>query len=130
MRSAFKLVLIILSLIPLYFGLAGIFGGTSPQDGGLPVTADLDNQFRYLSAYYLSAFFLILWVLGDIDRRGMVLKIVILAIFIGGLARLNSYLTVGEPGSTAMVGMALELGAPLIAFWQHKISHSVGPVVP
>ena len=118
MRSAFKFVLMILSLIPLYFAVTGIWSGAGLH--GDTVSAPLDNQFRYLSAYYLSLFFLIWYVLGDLEGRGTVLRLLILAIFIGGLARLYSYLNVGPPQPLQLAGMALELGAPVLALW-HKL---------
>jgi len=130
MRSLFKLILIVLSLIPLYFAVTGMFGGAAASNSGVAVSAELDNQFRYLSAYYLSLFFLIWWVLGDIDRRGAVLAWLILAIFIGGLARLFSHLHVGPSQPMQIIGMILELGSPILILWQRKIAHSVGPVVP
>jgi len=130
MRPLFKIVLMILSLIPLYFAVTGIFGGAVSNNAGEAVSAGLDNQYRYLSGYYLSLFFLIWYVLGDLDNRGTVLKLLILAIFIGGLARLYSYVQVGPPPARAMVGMALELGAPILALWHRFLEHRPGPTVP
>lgn len=130
MRTLFKIILMVLSLIPLYFAVTGVFGGAAALSPGDSIGPELDNQFRYLSAYYFSLFLLIWYVLGDIDNRGTVLRIVILAIFLGGLARLYSTLHVGTPPPLLMIGMALELGAPVIAVWQRIIAHSPGPVVP
>lgn len=130
MRLSFKIVLMVLSLIPLFFAVTGLLGGAAANNGGVAVSAGLDNQYRYLSGYYLSLFFGIWYVLGDIDTRGTVLRLLVLAIFIGGLARLYSYVQVGEPPARAMVGMALELGAPILALWHRLIERSVGPVVP
>ena len=118
MRQAFKIVLMILSLIPLYFAITGICGGAAQF--GDSVSAPLDNQFRYLSAFYLSLFLLIWYVLGNLEERGTVLRILILAIFLGGLARLYSYMNVGVPEPRQMAGMALELGSPILALW-HRI---------
>jgi len=70
MRPLFKLTLIILSLIPLFFAVTGLIGGAASNNGGVAVSAGLDNQYRYLSGYYLSLFFGIWYVLGDIDKRG------------------------------------------------------------
>lgn len=120
----------ILSLIPLFFAVTGLTGGAEGNNVGMAVTAGLDSQFRYLSGYYLSLFFGIWYVLGDIDNRGTVLRLLVLAIFIGGLARLYSYMDVGTPPSRAMVGMALELGSPILLIWHRIIERSVGPVVP
>ena len=130
MRPLFKLTLIILSLIPLFFAVTGLIGGAAGNNGGVAVSAGLDNQYRYLSVYYLSLFFGIWYVLGDIDKRGTVLRLLVLAIFIGGLARLYSYAQIGPPPLRAMIGMALELGAPVLALWHRVLERSPGPVVP
>jgi len=130
MRIAFKVVLIVLSLIPLCFALMGILGGAVANNAGEAVSAGLDNQFRYLSAYYLSLFFLIWYVLGDIDSRGTVLRLLVLAIFIGGLSRLYSYMVVGPPPINGVIGMVLELGAPVLVFWHRYLARKIGPVVP
>jgi len=122
MKRSLQIILAILSLIPLYFGLLGIWGGAGFANEGGAVTNGLDNQYRYLSAYYLSLFFLIWWVLRDLENRGTVLRLLVLAIFIGGFARLYSYLTVGPPPSNAMAGMFLELGSPILALWQAKVA--------
>jgi hypothetical protein len=130
MRTSLKIILMILSLIPLFFAVTGIFGGAAANNEGIAVSAALDNQYRYLSGYYLSLFFGIWYVLGDIDNRGTVLRLLVLAIFIGGLARVYSYIQVGPPPARAMIGMALELGAPVLALWHRMLERSVGPVVP
>ena len=121
MKRGLQIVLAVLSLIPLFFAVTGLLGGGQAANAGEAVTAGLDNQFRYLSAYYLSLFFLIWWVLQDLEHRGSVLRLLVLAIFLGGLARLYSYLTVGPPPVNAMVGMVLELGAPALVLW-HKLA--------
>jgi len=59
--------------------------------------------------------------LGRLKNRGAVLRILVLAIFLGGLARLYSYLTIGPPPLRAIGGMVLELGAPVLALW-HKLA--------
>ena len=117
-------MLAVLSLIPLYYGLLGVWGGAEFANQGGAVTNGLDNQYRYLSAYYLSLFFLIWWILQDLESRGAVLRLVVLAIFIGGFARLYSYLSVGTASHQETAGMFLELGAPLLAFWQAKVAKS------
>ena len=48
MRNLFKLILLILSLIPLYFGLSGALGGALSLNGGEAVSANLENQFCLL----------------------------------------------------------------------------------
>ena len=117
MKRGLQIILAILSLIPLAFGFMGITGGAEMANGGQAVTAGLDNQFRYLSAYYLSLFFLIWWILQDLESRGTVLRLIVLAIFLGGLARLYCYIVVGPPPRQAIIGMILELASPVLALW-------------
>ncbi len=121
MKRALTIILAVLSLIPLYFAVLGIWGGASLANSGGPVTNGLDNQYRYLSAYYLSLFFLIWWILKDLENRGAVLRILILAIFLGGLARLYSYITMGPATILETGGMLLELGAPVLAWMQSRL---------
>ena len=124
MKRGLQIILAVLSLIPLYFGLLGIWGGAEFANQGGAVTNGLDNQYRYLSAFYLSLFFLIWWILRDLENRGAVFRLLILAIFLGGLARLYSYLSVGPASHQEMAGMFLELGSPLLALWQAKVAKS------
>ncbi len=121
MKRGLQIILAILSLIPLAFGFMGITGGAEMANGGQAVTAGLDNQFRYLSAYYLSLFFLIWWILQDLESRGTVLRLIVLAIFLGGLARLYCYIVVGPPPRQAIIGMILELASPVLALWHAMV---------
>ena len=130
MRNLFKLILLILSLIPLYFGLSGALGGALSLNGGEAVSANLENQFRYLSGFYLTLAFLIWWFLRDIDNRGTVLALIVGAIFIGGLARLYCHFAVGPAEAKQIGGMVLELSSPLLIVWQRALARSVGPVIP
>lgn len=125
MKRSLQIILVILSVIPLAFALIGLFGGAQLANEGGAVTAGLDNQFRYLSAFYLSLFFLIWWVLQDLENRGTVLKLLVFAIFLGGVARLYSHLTVGPPPTHAIGGMVLELGSPVLVLW-HKLAFKKG----
>ena len=121
MRRGLQIILAVLSLIPLVFAIMGVWGGAQLANEGQVVAAGLDNQFRYLSAYYLSLFFLIWWILQDLENRGAVLRILVLAIFLGGLARVYSYLTIGSPPIRAISGMILELGSPLLIVWHNIV---------
>ena len=121
MKKTLQIVLIILSLIPLYFGLTGIVFGAGQWLADGSVTAEIDNQYRFLSAFYLSLAFLIWWMTPNIEKHATPLRILMGVIFIGGLARAYSYLTVGAPPPPNIVGMVLELGSPVIVWMQSRI---------
>ena len=132
MRTTFKIVLFLLSFIPLYYGCLGLFFGAALANEDLPVSAAMDNQYRYVCAYYLSLAAFTWWVLADIDdpARVTVFRIAIGFVFLGGLARAYSYLTVGTPAPTDISGMYLELIAPILLYFHTKIAKSPGPAVP
>lgn len=124
MKRGFQIVLFILSLIPLYFAVTGIFYGAAGLNGGEAVNPDLDNQFRYLSAFYLILTFLIWYIIPAPENHTGIFRMAIATIFLGGLARLYSYLYVGVPDQIMVGGMILELGAPLLAIWQSLVVKS------
>jgi hypothetical protein len=59
MRKSLQITLLILSLIPLFFGLTGVIFGTGRFLAEGNVVPQLDSQFRYLSGIYLLVSFLI-----------------------------------------------------------------------
>lgn len=125
MKRALQIVLAILSLIPLNFGLRGLIIGPADIMPAEHVNAAIDNAMRYQSGYYLSLFMILWWMIPNIEKHTALIRILTVAIFIGGLGRLASYLIMGEPPAQMMAGMFLELGAPVLAVWQYLVSSKV-----
>ncbi len=122
MKLGLQIVLSVLSLIPLAFAVLGIWFGASyfMPDGGYP--AGLDNQLRYLSGVYFLVSVLIWSAIPNVERQAILLGFICLALVIGGLGRLVSWMTIG-PGDTAqLIGMGLELGSPLLLLWQRLLA--------
>ncbi|MEP3226068.1 MAG: DUF4345 domain-containing protein [Parasphingorhabdus sp.] len=124
--TVFRIVTIIFGLIPLYFGVVGIVAGAAglvpePELYSLPDITALDNQYRYLSGIYIGISAMLFYSAGDIVGRAPLFQMAVLAIFIGGIARVISYLSVGQPPLWQIGGMILELGAPILLFWQAKL---------
>jgi hypothetical protein len=124
MKKTLQILLLILSLIPLFFGIVGIALGAGRWLPPEAVTPAIDNQYRYLSAFYLSLAFLIWWMIPNIEKHATPLRILIGAIFIGGLARVYSVYAVGPPPTINLFGMALELGSPIIIWLQSRIKEA------
>ncbi|MEO1189659.1 MAG: DUF4345 family protein, partial [Pseudomonadota bacterium] len=82
----------------------------------------IDNQLRYLSAIYLLVTLLLWWTIPNVETQGLVLAFICAVIFLGGLARLLSYTTVGPGIDTQFVGMVLELGSPIFLIWQRLVA--------
>lgn len=121
MKKTLQILLLILSLIPLFFGIIGVIMGAGRWLPPEAVTPAIDNQYRYLSGFYLSLAFLIWWMVPNIEKHVTPLLILVIAIFIGGLARAYSMITIGSPPTMNIIGMALELGAPILIFLHSRI---------
>jgi hypothetical protein len=117
MKLGLQIVLGLLSLIPLLLGIQNIGGGAEMLSDG-PVTAALDSQFRYLSTFYLSLTGLIWWMIPNIEQHKVPLRILVGAIFLGGLARAYSLLQLGHPGPELYAGMFIEFALILVIPWQ------------
>jgi hypothetical protein len=121
MRRGLQIVLGLLSLIPLVVAYGALSGGAAGIEGRA-VSAALDNQLRYLSTFYLSLTVLIWWMLPNIERHTVPLRILIGAIVLGGLARLYSLMTVGHPGEQFYTGMIIEFVLIIIIPWQAMVA--------
>jgi len=125
MKRGLQIALGILSLIPLFFAGLGIANGAGYfLPDGAP--AALDNQYRYLSTIYLIVTFTIWWVLPNIEQHKVPVRIIAGVIFLGGLARLLSHLTVGPGQPTQFAGMILEIVAILFIPWQAAVAKKEG----
>ncbi|VAV91722.1 hypothetical protein MNBD_ALPHA04-2243 [hydrothermal vent metagenome] len=119
--TAFRIFIILFALIPLYFGVTGVFLGAAQLMEGMPFTQAMDNQFRYLSGVYIGISMILFYCAGDVVGRALLFRGVVLAVFIGGVARAISYLTVGTPPPEQVFGMGLELMLPLSLLWQARV---------
>jgi Domain of unknown function (DUF4345) len=122
MRKSLQITLLILSLIPLFFGLTGVLFGSGRFLSADAIVPQLDNQFRYLSGIYLLVSFLIWWMVPTIERHGTLIRLVTLALFLGGVARAVSWAAVGQPPVFQIAAMILEMAAPLFALWQSRVA--------
>nr|WP_321361105.1 DUF4345 domain-containing protein [uncultured Hyphomonas sp.] len=122
MKRGLQVFLGVFSIIPVVFALLGFLAGAgrlSPEG----VTVDLDNQYRYFSGMYLVVAFLLWSIIPAIEKHGRTLFLISAAIFIGGLGRVVSYMTMGAPSQDLMVGMGIELVVPvLFVVWQRAVA--------
>lgn len=122
MKRGLQIALGIFSLIPLAFVVMGFVSGAgrlSPEG----VAVDLDNQYRYFSGMYLAITLLIWHILPTIEKQGRLTAIVCLGILVGGLGRVVSMLTVGQPSQTQIVAVTIEMVVPVVFFlWQKAVA--------
>jgi len=120
MKRGLQIALGLFSLIPVAFALLGFVHGAGrlSPDG---VTADLDNQYRYFSGMYLVVSFMLWSIIPAIEKHGRTLLMISAAIFIGGLGRVVSYMTLGAPARDLVVGMGIELVVPVVFVLWHRM---------
>ena len=120
--AAFRIFTILIGLVPLFLGVTGILFGAAEHNDGEAVSAALDSQYRYLAAVYVAVGAMILWSAGDVRNRAMLLRFAMFGWFLGGLARANSWMMVGEPASWQVSGMIVELVVPVaMLLWQRRV---------
>ena len=120
MRRGLQITLGVLSVIPLSFGLIGFLFGAEPRQGGV-VSAELDSQFRFLSAWYVGLALLLWYIIPRVEVETALLRIAAFAIFAGGLGRVWSWMMIGPPPTQMIAGIVLELSVPLLLIWQARI---------
>ena len=119
--AAFRILSFLIGFIPLWFGVNGVFFGAAEHMGADTFSSAMDNQYRYLSGVYIGVAAMIFYSAGDIRKRAMLFRFAMLLFFIGGLARVVSYLTVGPPPTEQFAAMFVEILSPLLLLWQAKV---------
>lgn len=123
--TAFRIATILVGMISLFLGGTGILLGAVEHSEGETVAAALDSQYRYLAAVYFVVGTMIIWSVGDVKGRAVLLRFAMLGWFVGGLARAVSWTTVGEPADWQVSGMIIELVVPVILLlWQSRVIKS------
>lgn len=117
-----RLLLIGIFIVASATGFNVILQGVSgiPEDG-LISQASVDNELRFMAVFWV-AFGVYCFTLSKnvLDNKRSILYIAIVFLC-SGLARLLSYLTVGEPIGLFVGAMALELSLPLLIFGLLKL---------
>jgi len=122
MKIALQVILIVLSLIPAVFGTLNTVIGPArfiPQE---VINPALDSQFRFQSVYYMGLAVLVWWMVRKIEHHSTLFAIVIMTLFVGGLARAYSYFVIGTPPAPMFYAMFLELALPVLIPWQRAVA--------
>ena len=123
-RAALRVLVILLSLVPLSAGGLGMVRGPAFVRGvGAAAPPDLDSHFRYLSGllFGLGLGFLVCAL--RIERRGALFASLGLVVMVGGAGRLYGLLLGHAPTWPHLAGLALELAAmPLLILWQRRVA--------
>jgi len=122
-KRLLQIVMALTLLLPLSAALAGTLGG--PHFLGKPpvIPVDLDSHFRYISGLFLGMLLLFASCIPNVERHGPRLRMLAFMVFIGGLFRFLSLVTIGVPSIGHQIGLGIELvELPLILVWQARVA--------
>lgn len=119
---------IFLRLLALGFIMAGLshvaLGPAADRLLGAVITGDagLDSQNRFYGAAF-TLYGLIFWVAAsDVERHTVMLRLALVAFFLGGLARIASIVLMGWPPPMILALLASEIILPPVIFWRlHRV---------
>ncbi|GLQ30719.1 DUF4345 domain-containing protein [Litoribrevibacter albus] len=118
MESTLKYLLYAISAVALITGLNVVIGGAAAVPGSLgSVEATVDNELRFFSIYWVAFGVFCFWVARNIDTQFFFIPFIALFFFLGGVGRLISTLTIGNPASILVPAMVLEFVLPVLIYW-------------
>lgn len=113
----------VVALIPIAAGFAGMVQGLALVHGAGDATSD--SHFRYLSGLLLGIGLTYWSCVPAIERHGARLTVLTVIVFIGGLGRAFSLLSVGSPSGFHIAALGVELViAPAVWLWQRRVAAS------
>ncbi len=121
-RTLLQAAVAIASLVPLSVASVSVVRGAIWLQPA-PAT-DLDSHFRYLSGIFLVMGIAFLTCIPAIESKTGRFRLLGAMVVGGGLARLVSLGTVGEPSPGHLLGLCIELiVVPLLVAWQARVAH-------
>ena len=112
LTAMFGAACIAIALLHIAFGPAAI-------PGSVPVNATMDSEDRFYATLFLGFGVALIWASRDLAlRRGAFLAL-LAVFFVGGLARVISWIAVGPPGEIFIAITLVELILPPVFVWWH-----------
>jgi hypothetical protein len=124
-RRALQICLGVLAAVPLASGLWGMIAGPAGLPGGQHTTATVDSEYRFTNAFWFVAGCVVCWAIPQVERATAVLRVVLGAAFVGGLARLLAMIASGTPHPVFLGALVIELiVVPCVLVWQSRVTTS------
>lgn len=121
-KRILQITVALAAVVPIAAGVAGILLGLNLVEAVTPASLPLDSHFRYLSGLLLGVGLGFLTTIPHIELKGARFRLLTAIVFIGGLARLLSWVVVGVPDRFMMFGLGMELVVtPSLAWVQYWV---------
>lgn len=128
-KRLLQCVIVVLALIPVSAGLAGIVAGPAFLALEAPWPADLDSHLRFLSGVFFGVGIAYWTCVPGIERKTARFRLLAAVTVCGGLARLASLAIAGPPSIGHLVGLVMELVVvPALVLWQARVAARGGRV--
>jgi hypothetical protein len=117
----------VLALIPIATGIVTLLGVRDPiyRPLGLPSAPILDSNLRFFGGIWLGVGLAMLWLVPSIEHQGVLFRALWVAVFLGGVGRLLSWIMIGAPPRPFIGFTLLEVvGAPLFIYWQYRVAQA------
>ncbi len=124
MQSALKLLLALFGSVCAVIASVHVAFGPASIPGSVPVNAIMDSEDRFYAALFLGFGMAMIWVSRELNTRGGVLAALLAVFFLGGIARIISWLAVGQPSPLFMFLGSLELLMPPLLWWLYRRAYT------
>jgi len=126
-KKPLQIATVFLGLVPVITGVVTMMGIHDPLYASLelPESPLLDSNLRFFGGVWLALGLVAFTLIPSIEKQTAIFRLIWGAIFIGGIGRLISMVSVGLPPVPFIGFTVLEIvGAPLFIWWQHRVSLS------
>lgn len=121
MATALRWFVALFGLVCIGIALSHIAFGPSSIPGSVPVNATMDSEDRFYATLFLGFGAALVWCSRDLGARSGTFRALLVVFFLGGIARLISWVAVGPPIPLFIILGGLELVLPpLLWAWLRK----------
>lgn len=113
----------VFGLVCIGIALAHIVFGPTAIPGSIPVNPTMDSEDRFYATLFLGFGAALIWAAQDLAARRGVFLALLGVFFLGGIARIVSWLAVGPPVPLFVFLGALELMMPPAMWAWHRRVH-------
>lgn len=125
MEAILRTILYLMAMVAFGTGLNVLIGVAAAVPGASgPVEATVDNELRFFAVFWLAYGAFCFWVARHLAEQLSFVPAIAAVFFLGGVGRLVSFLSVGQPAAILIPAMILEFVLPLVVYALYRKLHS------